>query len=524
MKKVITFIRENILREKVFFGIFNILVLFMFAVLLHYGLEMTGIDNFRNYWDEHIYLAKESVIKNIVVLLISVLLTFFVGKLSVFMRNKRVRGIVLMVSCVLMSAGSIFWVCGLHSVPVGDQKIVFDFASVFNNGEYYGLERGQYIAIYPQQLGLVTLLRPFVKLVGENNYFAFQLMVALLVWLIPFAGTMIVRMISQDNPRVELFYQVFVLTCFPIYGYTAFVYGDLIALPFVMLGIWGYLSCMKKFRVWKLVCLALTMGLAVTLKTNMLIVMVAMILVAIIQFIVGNGKKNLWIAAATGMGVLLFSLSVKAIYAPHYEEGAEGIPASSWIAMGLSDNEQGPGWYNIYALDMFYRADYDAGLANEIAKQDIRDRLAAYLANPEYMVDFFSRKMNTQWNAPMYQSVVMVNQQIVKEQNRAIHEICYRGTLGKMIEKYMKAYQLLMYAGILFLMISGWNRENHLEDYVLLVAVFGGFLFTMIWEAKTRYAFPYLVMMIPYMAMGVNRMAEVPERWKKRHRKEVAPE
>ena len=79
MKKVITFIRENILREKVFFGIFNILVLFMFAVLLHYGLEMTGIDNFRNYWDEHIYLAKESVIKNIVVLLISVLLTFFVG-------------------------------------------------------------------------------------------------------------------------------------------------------------------------------------------------------------------------------------------------------------------------------------------------------------------------------------------------------------------------------------------------------------------------------------------------------------
>ena len=158
---------------------------------------------------------------------------------------------------------------------------------------------------------------------------------------------------------------------------------------------------------------------------------------------------------------------------------------------------------------MFYRSDYNADSARKEAMKDIQDSISVFRTNPEFAVDFFSRKMNTQWNTPMYQSINMVNCQLENSQSKIIQDICYRGTIGKLIEKYMKVYQLLLYFSILLFMISRWKKENHIEDYVLLIAVFGGFLFTMMWEAKARYVFPYLVMMIPYMAMGVNYLAEI---------------
>lgn len=515
MKDIIVSIKKKILQEKSFFNLFNIMVILMYIVLLHYGLEMSGIDNFRDYWDEHIYLAKQPVLRNLFVLFVSILCAYFVGKLSVLMEKKYARSIMLGMTCILISVGSILWVCGLRSVPVGDQRIVFDFAPVLNAGEYYGFNKGQYLSVYPQQLGLITLLRVFVKLVGDSNYFAFQIMVALLVSIIPFAGCKIVRILTQNNLRAELYFELFVLTCFPIYGYTAFVYGDLISIPFVFLGSWVYLSCIKEFKIWKLFCLALCMGLAVMLKTNMYIVVIAMLIVLLVKIISGSVKKNILIAIAISIGVLIPSLITNAIYSRHYVENADGMPASTWIAMGLTDNDQGPGWYNIYALDMFYRADYSADRARKVAMKDIQESISVFLTNPEFTVDFFTRKMNTQWNAPMYQSVVMVNYQLEDGRSKIIQDICYRGTIGKLIEKYMKVYQLLLYFSILVLMISRWKKENHIEDYVLLIAVFGGFLFTMMWEAKTRYAFPYLVMMLPYMAMGVNYLAELLDSRKK---------
>lgn len=509
MRGVIVILKNKVLQEKVFFYLFNIMVILMYFILLYYGLKMTGIDNFGDYWDEHIYLAKQPVLRNLFILFVSIVCAYFVGKLSVLMNKKYMRSIMLGMTCALISIGSILWVCGLHSVPVGDQKIVFDFASVLNEGEYYGFNKGQYLSVYPQQLGLITLLRVFVKVVGDSNYFAFQIMVALLVPLIPFAGCKIVRILTQNNPRVELYFELFVLTCFPIYGYTAFVYGDLISIPFVFLGAWIYLSCIKEFKVWKLFCVALCMGLAVMLKTNMYIVVIAMLIGLLVKIISGSVKKNVLIAIAISIGVLVPSLITKAIYSPHYVENADSMPASTWIAMGLSDNNLGPGWYSIYALDMFYRSDYNADSARKEAMKDIQDSISVFRTNPEFAVDFFSRKMNTQWNTPMYQSINMVNCQLENSQSKIIQDICYRGTIGKLIEKYMKVYQLLLYFSILLFMISRWKKENHIEDYVLLIAVFGGFLFTMMWEAKARYVFPYLVMMIPYMAMGVNYLAEI---------------
>lgn len=47
------------------------------------------------------------------------------------------------------------------------------------------------------------------------------------------------------------------------------------------------------------------------------------------------------------------------------------------------------------------------------------------------------------------------------------------------------------------------RRTSSLLPYVGLVAVLGGFLFHMVWEANSRYIFPYFLLLLPYAARGL---------------------
>lgn len=46
------------------------------------------------------------------------------------------------------------------------------------------------------------------------------------------------------------------------------------------------------------------------------------------------------------------------------------------------------------------------------------------------------------------------------------------------------------------------------EKYALLIGVYGGFLFSLLWETKARYVFPYLLFLLPYAAAGIERLTE----------------
>ena len=41
-----------------------------------------------------------------------------------------------------------------------------------------------------------------------------------------------------------------------------------------------------------------------------------------------------------------------------------------------------------------------------------------------------------------------------------------------------------------------------------MIAVLGGFLFHMVWEANSRYILPYFLLMLPYAAWGLGTAAE----------------
>ena len=45
-----------------------------------------------------------------------------------------------------------------------------------------------------------------------------------------------------------------------------------------------------------------------------------------------------------------------------------------------------------------------------------------------------------------------------------------------------------------------------MENWILLIAIVGGFLFSIIWEAMSRYVLPYAVYTIPLAAIGMETL------------------
>jgi hypothetical protein len=76
-----------------------------------------------------------------------------------------------------------------------------------------------------------------------------------------------------------------------------------------------------------------------------------------------------------------------------------------------------------------------------------------------------------------------------------------------MIAIYQKALINLIYGGGLIAVIK--NRKNLNNECILLITIFiGGVLFHTMWEMKSRYTMPYVVMIIPIANIGIQEMAQ----------------
>lgn len=494
------------INEKWFSKAFCVVATVIFSLLFYYCLGDRGV-NRGEVTDEHIYFQKESILFNILLLGAAAAILYLFGKLDrYFMQIKR-RNILVAAVCASVVMFGFFWVKTTCTYPQGDQEYVLVHARLFNQGNFSALADGEYLSIYPQQLGMVTLLRILRVLFENREYLMFQYLTALLLPAIIVPGVKAVRYISGGNVRIELYYLLFVSTCFPMYAYTPFIYGDLCSLEVGMLAVWALLSCLEHFRVWKLVWLGGAMGLAVFLRENIVILAIAMGIVIIIKLIFDAGRRRQFLAMGITLvlGIVIFQEAIQLTYHNVRDNNADAIPASTFIVMGLNDDFGHPGWDNWYGYNLFFECDRDAAATTKRAMEDLKSYINLYRNNPSYMVDFFTRKMVTQWNVPMYQCIVM-NSRIIDDQGKLAQNIYEQGRIFKWIENYMKVFQLVLYGAILFLLIVKRTKWESIDKYLLLIAVVGGFFFSLMWEAKTRYVFPYLLMQLPYMAIGVNEV------------------
>ena len=300
----------------------------------------------------------------------------------------------------------------------------------------------------------------------------------------------------------------------------------------------------------------LFLTLSVLLRKNSLIPVIAVLLVLLFEALRPgrNGKMRLGLLIMA-VCLAVTSVSVLPLTQKIYEKKAgntlsSGVTAMSYLAMGMQEASRGCGWYNGFNIDTYDTAGMDTALANEISRLAIDVRLAYFLEHPGYTADFYLHKHLSQWADGTYASRQAT---LATYGGRsAFFKEVYEGSLSGGYIEWCNAWQNVLYLGVLVFCIDSLKKRRkskvvgHMADqtagqhgadqlgadrhgadrhgadqhgadrhgadrlgadrlyvYVGLIAVLGGFLFHIFWEANSRYIFSYSLLLMPYCGAGV---------------------
>lgn len=427
--------------------------------------------------------------------------------------DRKIQKIICRISAAVamlwIAAAGLWWTYSSAHIPVGDQAFLYGGASYFIEGDLGFLSTGAYDGMYPHQLGLTALCELLFRIVGTYNYRAFEVICIVLAAGSAYLGYRLLMEITESM-AVIVGYNILMLGCLPLILYTPWVYGDIPSIFFALLAAWMLLRYASKKKIQYSAGVIIAMALAMLVRKNSAILLVAMGLAVLLYALLHRDKG---IVLTFLLAAMLSFGSYEAIF-KMYEirsglEHSKGIPNVTWVTMGLMENQGAYGWYNNYPKEIYYKTECDREETAAIARQDMRDRLEVFRNDTSYAYAFFRGKVLSQWNQPLYQALYFNAEDSGKEGGPAADSLAAR--LGG--EYYLKVlalcdrWQFLVYAGVLCYFLLAVRRDSNILQHVLMIAVIGGFFFSILWEAKARYIFPYYVMMFPFAAYGYGQAA-----------------
>lgn len=454
----------------------------------------------------------DSRLRNLIVIAIVFLVTFILSKL-IFIGAKtskdkemRVKGF-LIADILIVGSLLTMYVRSSHIEPYWDQAQVLNDAIAFLHGDYSDMAN-TYLHKFPQQLGLIFFEIPFLYI--WENFGIFQYLNVVFILLTIYGSYLISREMFSDD-LISLLTIIASSLFFPSYVYVNFVYGDL---PSIAGCIFIALMIIKWWKKNKSHYLAWAILLSIVftlIRENVLIFLIASAIVIVLTSL--RNKKYLALVAA----VLILALPVLANKGVlHYFENKSGeiidnpIPSISWMAMGLQgdpDEGVGVGYYNGYNEATWWYQGATTEAAKEFVGKEMKERIDYMVHNPSLAHKFFRYKILEQWVEPSFDSLYMTvtNYETAGEWAVKFYESDYPERMINFMNRYMS---VVYFFGFVY-MIYAFRHEVSPAKLVLIIAFIGGFLFSIIWEAKGRYAMPYFVFLLPIAASGLGMLVNL---------------
>lgn len=392
--------------------------------------------------------------------------------------------------------------------PQDDQIQIYSAAMLFNRGDYLNLIQGGYVSMYPQQLGMIGYIRLILRLFGTENFYPVQMLNCF--WI---AGTCFALCLCLDEMTEQRTARVAGSLLFvaqlPLVLLVSWVYGDLPSFCCCALAFLCYLKIIKKSRGdhHLLLCeiaLVICLCAAVLFRKNSLIFVIA-VMIGLAMHWLGSENRDM------RSGIRRFVLIAACILLPeistigmknYYERVSDyeldgGLPTVMWIAMGVSEDASKPGWFGNFSVPAYYSVDCDREAAANLAWERITQRLELFREDPVYCISFYKRKICTQWNDPYYCTQSLIG---TDEESAGVTVWLEREQYGTIL-RMLSAVQFLVYGGALLYTILE-SKRHHVCDNLCMIYFLGGFLFSLLWEANSRYVFPYVLLLVPNAAIG----------------------
>lgn len=480
--------------------LWTIIMLFIMGTCMLFNVDLTG--------ELNVHYSRDSIIMNLVWITAAYIIFTVIYRIcrkhsdsriiAWFSKNK------MNICCIVTAAVAIMliiWIFMVKFEPVTDQLYGLQIGGELLKGEYNAWNRGGYMDIYPFQNDFILFDAVLVKIFGSNAYIAFQV-INVFFYIVAVVNMYITcRYMFRRNNSVAIW-----LACvlfYPFAIYVIFCYGIIIGFALAQTAVMFLYRYFDRHRLTDALLCAVMIRLAMMIKTNYSIFLVGICLYLLLDIFIKKRTKN--IAAI----LIIATITVAGQYADkslfRYFTGIElskGMPKVTWVAMGLNDYGNAPGWYDGYSVYTYNKNNQDYDETSKEAVVHIKQRMQLLTSSGKKFCRFFVKKLSSEWNNPAWECFDIQNRPTHTAHIRAVEAVSDDN--NGIYKDILNVVQTLLNFGIIMYISYKWKNINELQIYELFNAVImmGAFVFYMFWEAKSQYTLPYYYLLIPYAVMG----------------------
>lgn len=466
----------------------------------------------------------DNILWNLSGLLILLGVAALVGRWASGNYRKRKKLLLAAVLCWCGLLGLLLAVFG-RTVPAADAMSVYSVAEKLAEGNLGVIHPTEsYLSYYPQQIGLASFYEGIIRLwkllpIALPAYHIIKCLNTALACALVYFLYRSVQLLFKDD-RTDVLFLLLAGGNAPLIMYTSFVYGEIPSFALFSAGLFFLLKFIKSDSRKPAYSLhsILTSGLpaiflfsfSVLLRKNSLILIIAVLLVTLLEWIISRRPGLIiftFVCAVCAFNILPL---VQRLY--EHRAGntlRSGVPAISYFAMGMQESSRGNGWYNGFNFNTYQAAGMDDAQTALLSQEAIRKRLSYFQSHPGYMAEFYKGKLLSQWADGTY-ACRQATLATFGGRKEFIQKI-YEGPYSAYLIGYCNAYQNLLYLGALLFALLSLKKKTlgnipGLPLYLCMIGVLGGFLFHLMWEANSRYIFPYGLLLLPYAAYGISML------------------
>ena len=530
--------------EYIVVNILCLLVFIAFGYVALMSFFQTSVIDANNYVSEKILYQADMIPLNILFTVLFIAFLFWMRRFYDFFAKVNMTAVEIGMTALAVFIG-LLWVMTVRSVPAADSYNIFEAATDAAQDNYKSMQNGtdfynhafyngfSYFHFYPFQLGFVAFCELIYRMFGTASSMPVQIINVLCVGAAYFALARITKLLFHRK-SVEFIACLLLAACIQPMLFCTFVYGNIIGM---CCAVWASLLLIKYFQTGKYVWAVgsgLLLVLATLIKYNNMIYLVAFVIMLLVHIV----KQKKWQSAVIAVAMIVAVLGSNTLVIQHYAnrsgtEFAEGVSQTLYLDMGLQESYMAPGWYGTIAKDTYinyylapkFSGNPNASLADADAKakQDIDNRMNKFGSDTEYTLDFFSKKILSQWNEPTYESIWVSRVKahtataedrarvqgdtIGSEQMKGLPQQVYYKSLGQALELHFNFYMqmlFIMFAAGLYLMFI--NKKTNIETVLLPLVLLGAFGYHLLFEGKSQYILTYIPLLIPTAAYAYSVM------------------
>lgn len=458
---------------------------------------------------------------NLIINLIYVVCIFFIITLIIPYLEKIPDKIQVALLVLFTVAFGSIYILSAQCVPASDSKKVTDAAVMAANGNYEFMS-DRYFSNCNYQLGFVFFCEILLDIFGKNpeTFISLQIFNIVLVAL-SYVGILLIVKTLYPGKRIFTTAVLTLFFCIQPLFFSVFTYGVIPGLTCMIYAFFFEIKLFeekaeKKSRIRCIVYAALScifISIACMVKLNYLIALIAMLICAFVKMV---SKKKLSVIAYIAVTAVC-ALNITDLVVKSYETRSgvkldDSVPFVAYLDMGMNYPNTGfcncnaAGWFDPDYIEYNHQKNgFKAEKTSESSKKSIKKRLAYLMKNPSEANDFYFEKITSQWNEPTY-ACIWLSQ--IREKYSYPKEPALTLAYHKQnqTEEFMNIYQLIVYIGAFTGIILCFRKKDIFSVLFILTAL-GGFLFHLLFEAKSQYILPYFVLLSGFSAVGTEYLS-----------------